>query len=163
MQFEVPPAPFSLLGDARTVLINKPEFPMQYLQFPGGMLEPDETFPEAAHREPKEETGVVASEYPNDLIELCRVPKRRFAPHAGTFDIVLFGSFNCDFSHMFQPQLGQRGTDGEESQFVRFRDITTPQYSWRLANCPLFQVTMFPLNLDMLKIAAKNRRLVTQS
>jgi len=86
MLFEVPPAAFLPLGDAMTVLINKPQFVMQYLQFPGGMLKPGETFADAARREPQEETGVIASSDPNDLIELCRVPKRRFGPDTGSFD-----------------------------------------------------------------------------
>jgi 8-oxo-dGTP pyrophosphatase MutT (NUDIX family) len=163
MLFEVPPAPFSLLGDAMTVLISKPEFPIQYLQFPGGMVEVGETSSAAASREAEEETGVVASKDPNDLIELGRVPKQRFPPHEGTFDVVLMGLFNCDFSQMFQPNLGQRGNDGEELQLVRFQDVTTPRSSWRLANYPLFRVTMSPWNLELLNIAAKNRRLAMQN
>jgi 8-oxo-dGTP pyrophosphatase MutT (NUDIX family) len=163
MLFEVPPAAFLPLGDAMTVLINKPQFVMQYLQFPGGMLKPGETFADAARREPQEETGVIASSDPNDLIELCRVPKRRFGPDTGSFDCAFFGSFRCDFSGRFNPQLGQTGTDDEESQLVRFRDILHPQYSWRLANCPLFKVTLFPSNWTLLTTAVRNWRLATKS
>jgi ADP-ribose pyrophosphatase YjhB (NUDIX family) len=121
-----------------TVLIIKPDagFQTPFYKFPGGMLRENETFACAALRELREETGVIPSQDTNNLVELCRTPKRRHSPHSGMFDIAFFAAFGCDFATLHDPLFGDVGDEAEESLRASFSDVAEIGHKWPIATSP---------------------------
>lgn len=138
-----------------TVLIIKPntKWPTSFYKFPGGMLRENETFTHAAVRELKEETGVIPSKDPGNLVELCRVSKQRHSPHSGEFDIVFFAAFGCDFTFVNDPLYGEVGDEAEEALVANFSDVARPGYVWPIATQSPKTAGLFGFHRELLEKA----------
>lgn len=158
MAFEVEWSPDISWNTLTTILIIKPfaSWQVPYYKFPGGMLHEGEDFRQAAPRELLEETGVVASSKPKNLIELSRFKKKRHPPHSGEFDVVFYAAYGSDFSGLKDPLLGKVGDEGEESLKVRFSDIAKPKHRWSIQTKPSTTASMFRHHHKLLKIADRN-------
>jgi len=155
MAFEMNRREVQTLSGLDTVLIIKPnaKFPISYYKFPGGMLREDETFAQAALRELEEETGVIPSQKPENLVELCRTAKRRHPPHSGMFDIAFFAAFGCDFQTMHDPLHGDVGDEAEESMKACFSDVEKIGHMWPIATQPSKQGELFEFHRKLLEKA----------
>jgi ADP-ribose pyrophosphatase YjhB (NUDIX family) len=155
MAFEAEWQPNILWVPLDTILIIKPTSygKKPFYKFPGGMLRAGETHCQAALRELVEETGVVASSNPKNLVELVRTKKRRHQPHSGEFDVLFYAAYSSDFSGLKNPLLGQFGDEYEESLKVRFSDITKPKHRWAIKTKSNVTASMFSPHLNLLRTA----------
>lgn len=101
--------------------IIKPHYDYPFWKFPGGMLRPGQTFPEALRAELVQETGAEADL--NQIFLMYSGEKRLKPPHNGTFPVHLYAAFGCEFSRTHDI-TGDVGDEGEVVWKLRFGDIT---------------------------------------
>lgn len=138
------------LENDKTVLICKPGNSDPMAKFAGGMLLEEETLDQAALRELKEETGIIGD--PTQLVEIARINKSQHNG-AGTFPVVLYLAFGCNFLGTFEPEHFEEFGDEHEvvirttyGQIIYDSDFEIPTNRGQY-------IKMLPLHYNLLSLA----------
>ena len=137
------------LSHEDTLMIIKTHFEYgePFWKFAGGMLKDGQDFPTAAYEELKEETGAILDK--NQLVEIYQTEIKQKS-HFGTFPLIIYLAFGCDFSATKDPLYGEYGDEGEvvtKTKFGLINDCNT----WPIPTMPALSAKFFPLYLSMLK------------
>jgi 8-oxo-dGTP pyrophosphatase MutT (NUDIX family) len=131
-----------------TVLIAKTGFPTAYVKFAGGMHENEHERPEdAAIRELFQETGVVGDS--TQVHQVFETRKERHYPDTGTFPVRLMLAFGCDFTNVFNPEVGEFGDEYEITIRTTFGAITKSTW-WEIPTQHGLHAQFFPPYMEML-------------